>query len=135
MAGQGGEGGKVQCLWSGCKVYGALSSSTTWLTSHVTGHIGSKPFRCIVDACRQRFASQVSKSGTKFKTFAKGQCCGSGSGIGKKSGSGSGIRIRELRNHFLGVKIHKSLVRIRDPGWKKFKKFGSGINLPVSTFR
>ena len=63
VAGQGGEGGKVQCLWSGCKVYGALSSSTTWLTSHVTGHIGSKPFRCIVDACRQRFASQVGKSG------------------------------------------------------------------------
>jgi hypothetical protein len=71
VAGQGGEGGKVQCLWSGCKVYGALSSSATWLTSHVTGHIGSKPFRCIVDACRQRFASQVGKSGTKFKTFAK----------------------------------------------------------------
>ncbi len=69
VAGQGGEGGKVQCLWSGCKVYGALSSSTTWLTSHVTGHIGSKPFRCIVDACRQRFASQVGKSGTKNKIF------------------------------------------------------------------
>jgi hypothetical protein len=64
VAGQCGGGGKVQCLWTGCKVYGALSSSNTWLTSHVTSHSGSKPFRCIVDACRQRFASQVSIFGT-----------------------------------------------------------------------
>jgi hypothetical protein len=51
------------------------------------------------------------------------------SGIGKKSGSGSGIRIqdeqpkfyfRELRNHFFWLKYLNSLMRIRDPGWKKF---------------
>jgi hypothetical protein len=31
---------------------------------------------------------------------------------------------RELRNHFLGLKYLNSLMRIRDPGWKKFE---SGI--------
>jgi hypothetical protein len=31
---------------------------------------------------------------------------------------------RELGNHFLGFKYYNSLMRIRDPGWKKF---GSGI--------
>jgi hypothetical protein len=63
-------------------------------------------------------------------------------------GSESGIRIRdeqprsyflELRNHFFGLKYLNSLMRIRDPGWKKFgsriqdgKKSdpGSGINIP-----
>jgi hypothetical protein len=49
--------------------------------------------------------------------------------MGKKSGSKSGIRIRdeqpglyflELRNHFLGLKYLNSLMRIQDPGWKKF---------------
>jgi hypothetical protein len=64
--------------------------------------------------------------------------------MGKKSGSGSEIRIRdeqpgsyfrirdeqpgsyfrELRNHVLGLKYFISLMRIRDPGWKKFE---SGI--------
>jgi hypothetical protein len=43
--------------------------------------------------------------------------------MGKKSGSGSGMfnqdHIRELRNNFL-VKILNSLMRILDPGWKKF---------------
>ncbi len=55
------------------------------------------------------------------------------SGMGKKSWSGPGIQIRdeqpgsyflELRNHFLGLKYLNSLMRIRDPGWKKL---GSGI--------
>ncbi len=68
-----------------------------------------------------------------------------GSGMGRKSASGSGIRdeqprsyFLELRNHFFGVKILKffdadpgsgmeTVVRIRDPGWKKV---GSGINIP-----
>ncbi len=72
------------------------------------------------------------------------QCCGSetgtqrsgafltpGSGMGEKSGSGSGIRdeqrsnFRNLRNNlFFWLKYLKSLIRIRDPGWKKF---GSGM--------
>jgi hypothetical protein len=53
---------------------------------------------------------------------------------GRKSASGSGIRdeqpgsyFLELRNHFyafLGLKYLNSLMRIRDPGWKKV---GSGI--------
>ncbi len=62
-----------------------------------------------------------------------------GSGMGKKSGSGIRIRdeqpesyFRELRKHFFGLKYLNSLMRIRDPGWKKLRsgnggKFGSGI--------
>jgi hypothetical protein len=53
--------------------------------------------------------------------------------MGKKSGSGSGILneqpgsyFLELRNHFLGLKYLNSLMRIRNPGWKKF---GSGIRI------
>jgi hypothetical protein len=51
--------------------------------------------------------------------------------MGKKSGSGSGIQneqpgsyFLELKNHFLGLKYLNSLMRIRDPRWKKF---GSGM--------
>jgi hypothetical protein len=56
--------------------------------------------------------------------------------MGKKSRNGSGIRIQdeqpgsyflELTNYFLGLKYLNSLMRIRDPGWKKFR---SGINIP-----
>jgi hypothetical protein len=57
-----------------------------------------------------------------------------GSGMVRKSASGSGFRdeqpgsyFLELRNHFfgfLGLKYLNSLMRIRDPGWKKV---GSGI--------
>jgi hypothetical protein len=55
-----------------------------------------------------------------------------GSGMGKKSGSGirneqSRSYLRELRNNIL-VKYLNILMRIQDPGWKKF---GSGINVPV----
>jgi hypothetical protein len=53
--------------------------------------------------------------------------------MGKKSASGSGIQdeqpgsyFLELRNHFFvgALKYLYSLMRIRDPGWKKV---GSGI--------
>ncbi len=69
---------------------------------------------------------------------------------GRKSASGSGISdeqpgsyFLEFRNHFfcffLGLEYLKSLMRIRDPGWRQFgsgirdgKKsdLGSGINIP-----
>ena len=49
----------VGCRWAGCKVFGAVSSSRTWLSHHVTSHVGSKPFLCIVAGCRQRFGTQV----------------------------------------------------------------------------
>ena len=52
----------VGCRWAGCKVFGAVSSSRTWLSHHVTSHVGSKPFLCIVAGCRQRFGTQVSIS-------------------------------------------------------------------------
>jgi hypothetical protein len=53
-----------------------------------------------------------------------------GSGMGKKirirnRDEQPGSYFRELRNNFL--KYLNSLMRIRDPGWKKF---GSGINIP-----
>lgn len=47
------------CRWQGCKVQGRTSSSRAWLERHVLTHGGSKPFRCIVDTCHQRFNSQV----------------------------------------------------------------------------
>jgi len=53
---------RVQCLWAGCKVFGTWSTSRTWLSKHITSHVGSKPFQCIWDGCSQRFGSQVSLS-------------------------------------------------------------------------
>jgi hypothetical protein len=59
--------------------------------------------------------------------------------MAKKSGSGSGIRIRdeqpgsyfrELNKQIFGLKYLNSLMWIRDSGWKKLKKVGSGINIP-----
>ncbi|XP_017769665.1 PREDICTED: uncharacterized protein LOC108557589 isoform X2 [Nicrophorus vespilloides] len=47
------------CLWHGCKVHGRKSCSRSWLERHVLAHAGSKPFRCIVDGCGQRFSSQL----------------------------------------------------------------------------
>lgn len=47
------------CLWQGCKVHGRKSCSRSWLERHVLAHAGSKPFRCIVDGCGQRFNSQL----------------------------------------------------------------------------
>ncbi len=37
-----------------------------------------------------------------------------------------GSYFRELKNHFFDLKYLNSLMRLRDPGWKKF---GSGIDL------
>ncbi|XP_060532152.1 zinc finger protein jing isoform X2 [Cylas formicarius] len=47
------------CLWRGCKVHGRTSCSRSWLERHVLAHAGTKPFRCIVDGCGQRFNSQL----------------------------------------------------------------------------
>jgi hypothetical protein len=38
-----------------------------------------------------------------------------------------GLYFRELRNNFFGLKYLNSLMRIAEPGWKKF---GSGIKIP-----
>jgi hypothetical protein len=59
--------------------------------------------------------------------------------MGKKSGSGSGMNNpnhipESLETIFWGLKYLNSLMRIRNPGWKKLgsgmEKFGSGINIP-----
>ncbi|XP_063229624.1 zinc finger protein jing isoform X2 [Bacillus rossius redtenbacheri] len=47
------------CLWVGCKVYGRMSCSNTWLERHVLSHGGNKVLRCIFDDCSQRFSSQI----------------------------------------------------------------------------
>jgi hypothetical protein len=51
--------------------------------------------------------------------------------MGKKSGSGSGMNepdhISESLETIFGVKILEFLMRIRNPGWKKFR---AGINIP-----
>ncbi|XP_037087730.1 zinc finger protein jing homolog [Pollicipes pollicipes] len=44
-------------LSGGCKVFDRPGSAA-WLERHVLTHGGSKPFRCIVNGCSQRFASQ-----------------------------------------------------------------------------
>jgi hypothetical protein len=54
--------------------------------------------------------------------------------MGKKSGSVSGINnpdhISESLEKFYGLKYLNSLMRIRDPGWKKFGSgTGYGINI------
>ncbi len=62
----------------------------------------------------------------------------------EKSGSGSGIRIRdeqpgsyfrELKKQFFWLKYLKSLMWIRDPGWKNsdsgWEKVGSGIRINI----
>ena len=51
--------GRYQCLWGGCKVHGQAATSFTWLQTHVTKHVGTKPFLCVVAGCRMRFGSQV----------------------------------------------------------------------------
>jgi hypothetical protein len=64
------------------------------------------------------------------------------SGTGKKPGSGSGMNNPDhifvsFETIFFGLKYVISLMRIRDPVWKKFgsgirdgKRFGSGIDIP-----
>jgi len=73
-------GGRVQCLWLGCKVFGAWSSSGNWLEKHCTSHVGAKPFPCIVDNCKQRFGTQISLSrhvNSHFKLPDERRCSGS----------------------------------------------------------
>lgn len=78
---------KYQCLWTGCKVFSTCSTSYTWLTRHVTKHVGSKPFLCIVDGCRQRFGNQVTLSrhvNSHFKNPTGTGTAGSPSGPSQK---------------------------------------------------
>lgn len=49
---------QFMCSWRGCKVNGCQGSKG-WLERHVMSHVGSKPFRCIVERCGVRFSSQV----------------------------------------------------------------------------
>lgn len=49
------------CQWRGCKVNGCKGSKG-WLERHVMSHVGSKPFKCIVERCGLRFSTQVSKN-------------------------------------------------------------------------
>jgi zinc finger protein AEBP2 len=50
------------CMWVGCKVFDKTSCSRSWLERHVCTHGGSKPFKCIVEGCGQRFSTQVNNS-------------------------------------------------------------------------
>lgn len=54
------QNGPFSCLWIGCRVYGSESCSRRWLERHVASYHGSsKEFKCIVDGCGLRFATQV----------------------------------------------------------------------------
>lgn len=50
--------GPFVCSWRDCKVNGR-EGSKGWLERHVMSHVGSKPFKCIVERCGMRFSSQV----------------------------------------------------------------------------
>lgn len=50
--------GPFVCSWRGCKVNGR-EGSKGWLERHVMSHVGSKPFKCIVERCGLRFSTQV----------------------------------------------------------------------------
>lgn len=49
------------CSWRDCKVNGR-EGSKGWLERHIMSHVGSKPFKCIVERCGVRFSSQVSRA-------------------------------------------------------------------------
>ena len=49
---------KFVCRWVGCKVFNKPSTLMSWLEKHIICHLGNKPYRCIVDNCGLRFASQ-----------------------------------------------------------------------------
>lgn len=53
-----GQEGPFMCSWRDCKVNGR-EGSKGWLERHVMSHVGSKPFKCIVERCGVRFSSQV----------------------------------------------------------------------------
>jgi hypothetical protein len=53
------EGAPYMCSWRDCKVNGR-EGSKGWLERHVMSHVGSKPFKCIVERCGLRFSTQVS---------------------------------------------------------------------------
>lgn len=57
------QGGPFVCSWKDCKVNGR-EGSKGWLERHVMSHVGSKPFKCIVERCGLRFSTQVSHSKT-----------------------------------------------------------------------
>jgi len=111
--------GRVQCLWGGCKVYGTWSTSRTWLSKHVTSHVGSKPFQCIVDGCRQRFGSQVSLS-RHVNSHFKPPCVPSNQSSSKKNLETTPIKfyIRKNRrkNKSLATPVSNSGMDLFDVG-------------------
>ncbi|KAL7669071.1 hypothetical protein ACOME3_009740 [Neoechinorhynchus agilis] len=50
---------KYECLWEGCRFYGRQSTSRKYIEGHVLTHCpqGSRPLKCIMDECGQRFKS------------------------------------------------------------------------------
>nr|BAW19573.1 AE binding protein 2 [Gnatocerus cornutus] len=78
------------CLWLGCKVHGRTSCSRSWLERHVLAHAGTKPFRCIVDGCGQRFNSQLT-----LERHVNGHFTGDGNqnSSAKKSTESSSVKL------------------------------------------
>lgn len=60
--------GPFMCSWRDCKVNGR-EGSKGWLERHVMSHVGSKPFRCIVERCGLRFSTQVRLKSTTRQSF------------------------------------------------------------------
>ena len=106
---KGEEGGKYHCLWVGCKVYSAPSTSFSWLCNHVTSHGGKKPFICMVDGCTQRFSSQLSLS-RHVNSHFKNPSCPPANSQPRKSGPASPIKfyIRKNRRKLKPTVCHQS---------------------------
>ncbi|GIX82839.1 zinc finger protein jing [Caerostris extrusa] len=86
------------CLWVGCKVYERASCSAAGWSVTCSCMGGSKPFRCIVDGCRQRFGSEGALErhvNSHFRT--RSDPTGSAGGGGTSTGRGrSPMRSVEL---------------------------------------
>ena len=47
-----------RCMWRGCSVYNKMSRSFSWLESHFVYHVDTKPFSCIIAACKKKFVTE-----------------------------------------------------------------------------
>lgn len=73
------------CHWTGCKVYGRTSCSSSWLERHILSHGGNKPFRCIVDGCGLRFGSQLMLERHVNSHFKQSETLGSNGSAPRRS--------------------------------------------------
>ncbi len=104
-------------------------SADTIRYSICTSKLKIKPNNCVLVGESIIKVKQESVRESSIADSGSGAFLTPGSGMGKKSGSVSGMNNPDhiswsLETIFLGLQYSNSLMRIREPGWKKF---GSGI--------